>query len=597
MTKMLKGIAASDGVAVAKAYLLVQPDLSFETVTVEDISAEEARLDAALAASQDELSVIREKAVESLGEEAAAVFDAHLMVLADPEMTGQIKETIRAKQVNAEAALTEVTNMFIAIFEGMDDNPYMQERAADIRDVTKRVLANLLGKKLPNPATIDEESIIVAHDLTPSDTAQLNKKFVKAFVTDIGGRTSHSAIMARTLEIAAVLGINNITELVKDGDILAVSGITGEVVINPTEEQIAEFKAAGEAYAKQKAEWAQLKDAPTVTADGKHFELAANIGTPKDVEGVNDNGAEAVGLYRTEFLYMDSQDFPTEEDQYEAYKAVLEGMNGKPVVVRTMDVGGDKGLPYFDLPKEMNPFLGYRALRISISETGNQMFRTQLRALLRASVHGKLRIMFPMVALLTEFRTAKGILEEEKAKLVAEGVAVADDIEVGIMIEIPAAAMLADQFAKEVDFFSIGTNDLIQYTMAADRMNEQVSYLYQPYNPSILRLINNVIKAAHAEGKWAGMCGEMAGDQTAVPLLVGMGLDEFSMSATSILRTRSLMKKLDTAKMEEYANRALTECSTMEEVLELSKNMLTWINQKSGGLSFHFFISKQREEI
>ena len=571
MTKMLKGIAASDGVAVAKAYLLVQPDLSFETVTVEDISAEEARLDAALAASQDELSVIREKAVESLGEEAAAVFDAHLMVLADPEMTGQIKKTIRAKQVNAEAALTEVTNMFIAIFEGMDDNPYMQERAADIRDVTKRVLANLLGKKLPNPATIDEESIIVAHDLTPSDTAQLNKKFVKAFVTDIGGRTSHSAIMARTLEIAAVLGTNNITELVKDGDILAVSGITGEVVINPTEEQIAEFKAAGEAYAKQKAEWAQLKDAPTVTADGKHFELAANIGTPKDVEGVNDNGAEAVGLYRTEFLYMDSQDFPTEEDQYEAYKAVLEGMNGKPVVVRTMDVGGDKGLPYFDLPKEMNPFLGYRALRISISETGNQMFRTQLRALLRASVHGKLRIMFPMVALLTEFRTAKGILEEEKAKLVAEGVAVADDIEVGIMIEIPAAAMLADQFAKEVDFFSIGTNDLIQYTMAADRMNEQVSYLYQPYNPSILRLINNVIKAAHAEGKWAGMCGEMAGDQTAVPLLVGMGLDEFSMSATSILRTRSLMKKLDTAKMEEYANRALTECSTMEEVLELSK--------------------------
>ena len=571
MTKMLKGIAASDGVAVAKAYLLVQPDLSFETVTVEDISAEEARLDAALAASQDELSVIREKAVESLGEEAAAVFDAHLMVLADPEMTGQIKETIRAKQVNAEAALTEVTNMFIAIFESMDDNPYMQERAADIRDVTKRVLANLLGKKLPNPATIDEESIIVAHDLTPSDTAQLNKKFVKAFVTDIGGRTSHSAIMARTLEISAVLGTNNITELVKDGDILAVSGITGEVVINPTEEQIAEFKAAGEAYAKQKAEWAQLKDAPTVTADGKHFELAANIGTPKDVEGVNDNGAEAVGLYRTEFLYMDSQDFPTEEDQYEAYKAVLEGMNGKPVVVRTMDIGGDKELPYFDLPKEMNPFLGYRALRISISETGNQMFRTQLRALLRASVHGKLRIMFPMVALLTEFRTAKGILEEEKAKLVAEGVAVADDIEVGIMIEIPAAAMLADQFAKEVDFFSIGTNDLIQYTMAADRMNEQVSYLYQPYNPSILRLINNVIKAAHAEGKWAGMCGEMAGDQTAVPLLVGMGLDEFSMSATSILRTRSLMKKLDTAKMEEYANRALTECSTMEEVLELSK--------------------------
>ena len=571
MTEMLKGIAASDGVAVAKAYLLVQPDLSFDTISVEDTNEEEARLDAALEASQNELSLIRENAVASLGEEAAQVFDAHMMVLSDPEMVGQIKETIRTKKVNAEAGLKEITDMFITIFEGMEDNPYMQERAADIRDVTKRVLANLLGKKLPNPATINEEAIVVAHDLTPSDTAQLNKQFVKAFVTNIGGRTSHSAIMARTLEIAAVLGTNNITDLVKDGDVLAVSGITGEVVINPSEEQIATFKAAGEAYAKQKAEWALLKDAKTVTADGKHFELAANIGTPKDVEGVNENGAEAVGLYRTEFLYMDSQDFPTEDDQYEAYKAVLEGMNGKPVVVRTMDIGGDKELPYFDLPKEMNPFLGYRALRISISETGNQMFRTQLRALLRASVHGKLRIMFPMVALLTEFRTAKGILEEEKAKLVAEGVAVADDIEVGIMIEIPAAAMLADQFAKEVDFFSIGTNDLIQYTMAADRMNEQVSYLYQPYNPSILRLINNVIKAAHAEGKWAGMCGEMAGDQTAVPLLVGMGLDEFSMSATSVLRTRSLMKKLDTAKMQEYANRALTECSTMEEVIELSK--------------------------
>ena len=571
MTEMLKGIAASDGVAVAKAYLLVQPDLSFETVSVKDTDTEEARLDAALAASQDELSLIREKAVDSLGEEAAAVFDAHLMVLADPEMIGQIKETIRAKEVNAEAALIEVTDMFITIFEGMEDNPYMQERAADIRDVTKRVLANLLGKKLPNPASIDEESIVIANDLTPSDTAQLDKKFVKAFVTNIGGRTSHSAIMARTLEIAAVLGTNNVTEVVKNGDIVAVNGITGQVIVNPSDDQVAEFKAAGEAYAKQKAEWALLKDADTVTADGKHFELAANIGTPKDVEGVNDNGAEAVGLYRTEFLYMDSQDFPTEEDQYEAYKAVLEGMNGKPVVVRTMDIGGDKELPYFDLPKEMNPFLGYRALRISISETGNQMFRTQLRALLRASVHGQFRIMFPMVALLTEFRKAKGILEEEKAKLQAEGVAVADNIEVGIMIEIPAAAMLADQFAKEVDFFSIGTNDLIQYTMAADRMNEQVSYLYQPYNPSILRLIDRVVKAAHAEGKWAGMCGEMAGDQTAVPLLVGIGLDEFSMSATSVLRTRSLMKKLDTKKMEELAQRALTECSTMEEVLKLEK--------------------------
>ena len=569
MTSMLKGIAASSGVAVAKAYLLVQPDLSFETVTVENIENEEARLDAALAAAQSELQIIKDKAVDSLGEEAAAVFDAHMMVLADPDMTAQIKATIESKKVNAEAALKEITDMFIAIFEGMEDNAYMQERAADIKDVTKRVMANLLGVKLPSPALINEEVIIVAEDLTPSDTAQLDKKYVKAFVTNIGGRTSHSAIMARTLEIPAVLGTNNITELVSEGQLMAVSGLTGEVVLDPTPEQQSEFHAAGEAYAAQKAEWAALKDAETVTADGKHFELAANIGTPKDVEGVNDNGAEAVGLYRTEFLYMDAQDFPTEEDQYEAYKAVLEGMNGKPVVVRTMDIGGDKTLPYFDLPEEMNPFLGWRALRISLSNSGDAMFRTQLRALLRASVHGTLRIMFPMVALVTEFRAAKKIYDEEKAKLIAEGVPVAEGIEVGIMIEIPAAAMLADQFAKEVDFFSIGTNDLIQYTMAADRMNEQVSYLYQPYNPSILRLINNVVKAAHAEGKWAGMCGEMAGDQTAVPLLMGIGLDEFSMSATSVLQTRSLMKRLDSTKMEELSNKALTECATMEEVVEL----------------------------
>ena len=569
MSKVLKGIAASDGVAVAKAYLLVQPDLSFETLAVENTDKEEARLDAALAASQGELQAIRDKAVSSLGEEAASVFDAHLMVLSDPEMIGQIKETIRAKKVNAEAALKEVTDMFITLFENMEDNEYMQERAADIRDVTKRVLANLLGVKLPSPAMIDEEVVVVAHDLTPSDTAQLDRRFVKAFITNIGGRTSHSAIMARTLEIPAVLGTNNITEIITDDQLLAVNGITGEVIIDPTQEEQEEFIKAGEDYASLKAEWEQLKDAPTVTKDGKHFELAANIGTPKDVTGAVDNGAEAIGLYRTEFLYMDSKDFPTEAEQYEAYKTVLEGMNGKPVVVRTMDIGGDKELPYFDLPHEMNPFLGYRALRISLSEGGDAMFRTQIRALLRASVHGKLRIMFPMVALLTEFRAAKKIYDEERANLINEGVEVADDIQVGIMIEIPAAAMLADQFAKEVDFFSIGTNDLIQYTMAADRMNEQVSYLYQPYNPSILRLINNVIKAAHAEGKWAGMCGEMAGDQMAVPLLMGMGLDEFSMSATSILKTRSLMRKLDTSKMQELAHKALTETSTMEEVMDL----------------------------
>lgn len=569
MVEMLKGIAASDGVAVAKAYLLVQPDLTFSKATVEDTAAEEARLDAALAKSTEELQQIREKAAQSLGEAEAQVFDAHLMVLSDPEMVGQIKQNIKDNSVNAESALKEVTDMYIGMFEAMEDNAYMQERAADIRDVAKRILAHLLGVTLPNPSMINEEVVVVAHDLTPSDTAQLDRNFVKAFVTDIGGRTSHSAIMARSLEIPAIVGTKEITAKVKEGDILAVNGIEGDVIIDPTDEQKAEFEKAGADYAAQKAEWEKLKNAETVTADGKHFELAANIGTPKDLVGVHNNGGEAVGLYRTEFLYMDSPDFPTEDDQYEAYKAVLEGMEGKPVVVRTMDIGGDKELPYLQLPHEMNPFLGYRALRISLSEQGDEMFRTQMRALLRASVHGNLRIMFPMVATLKEFRAAKAIFEEEKQKLISEGKEVSDTIQVGIMIEIPAAVFLADKFAKEVDFFSVGTNDLIQYTMAADRMNERVSYLYQPYNPSILRLIKNVIDAAHAEGKWAGMCGEMAGDQTAVPLLVGMGLDEFSMSATSILKTRSLMKRLDTAKMAELADRALKECDTMEEVVEL----------------------------
>ncbi|APC55116.1 phosphoenolpyruvate--protein phosphotransferase [Enterococcus faecalis] len=569
MSEMLKGIAASDGVAVAKAYLLVQPDLSFNKTSVEDTDAEATRLDDALAKSTEELQAIRDKAAQSLGEAEAQVFDAHLMVLSDPEMVGQIKQNIQDNKVNAEAALKEVTDMYIGMFEAMDDNAYMQERAADIRDVAKRILSHLLGVTLPNPSMINEEVIVVAHDLTPSDTAQLDRTYVKAFVTDIGGRTSHSAIMARSLEIPAIVGTKEITDKVKAGDILAVNGIIGDVIIDPTDAEKSEFEAEAKAYADQKAEWDKLKNAETVTADGKHVELAANIGTPKDLEGVHKNGGEAVGLYRTEFLYMDSSDFPTEEDQYQAYKAVLEGMEGKPVVVRTMDIGGDKELPYLTLPHEMNPFLGYRALRISLSELGDGMFRTQMRALLRASVHGNLRIMFPMVATLKEFRAAKAIFEDEKQKLVNEGVEVSNDIQVGIMIEIPAAAVLADKFAKEVDFFSVGTNDLIQYTMAADRMNERVSYLYQPYNPSILRLIKNVIDAAHAEGKWAGMCGEMAGDQTAVPLLLGMGLDEFSMSATSILKTRSLMKRLDTTKMAELADRALKECDTMEEVVAL----------------------------
>ena len=564
MKPTLQGIAASDGIAIAKVYTLTEPDLSFTKISVENTDKEISRLEEALVVSTKEIELIKETALKNLGEEEAQVFEAHLMVLSDPELVGQVKDAITSQKVNAEHALKEVSDMFISIFAGMEDNPYMQERAADIRDVSKRILANLLGVKIPSPATIKDEVVVVAGDLTPSDTAQLNRQYVKAFVTDIGGRTSHSAIMARSLEIPAIVGTKEITSLAKDGDLIIIDGLSGDVFLNPSEDVVAEYRAKAEAFAAQQAEWEKLKDADTFTKDGHQVELAANIGTPKDLEGVINNGAEGVGLYRTEFLYMDSHDMPTEEDQFEAYKAVLEGMNGKPVVVRTMDIGGDKELPYLPLPHEMNPFLGYRAIRISLNEP--EMFRTQLRALLRASVYGKLRIMFPMIATLNDFRGAKALLLEEKAKLVAEGVAVSDDIQVGIMIEIPAAAVLAHQFAKEVDFFSIGTNDLIQYTMAADRMNERVSYLYQPYNPSILTLIKHVIDSAHKEGKWAGMCGEMAGDQTAVPLLVGLGLDEFSMSASSVLKTRSLISKLTLEDMKALADKAINECATVQEV-------------------------------
>ena len=572
MVKTIKGIAASDGIATAEAYLLVQPDLSFTKKSISDADAEIGRLKDAISTSDDELTKIRDTAKESLGEEEAQVFDAHKMILADPEFTGAVEQEVSDKSVNAEQALHDVSENFISIFEGMTDNPYMQERAADVRDVTKRVMAHLLGVALPNPALIDHEVVIIAHDLTPSDTAQLNKKYVKGFVTDIGGRTAHSAIMARSLELPAVVGTDTITSDVKEGDTVIVDGLNGAAIVDPSDDDIKHYSELAKNFAAEKAEWEKLKDEPSVTADGKHFDIAANIGTPDDLDGVIENGAEGVGLYRTEFLYMQSDSLPTEEDQFKAYKKVLEGMKGKPVVVRTMDIGGDKHLPYLPLPEEMNPFLGYRAIRISLDR--QEIFRTQLRALLRASAFGNLRIMFPMIGTLQEFRDAKKVFEEEKAKLVKDGVKVSDNIQLGMMMEVPAAAVLADQFAKEVDFFSIGTNDLIQYTMAADRGNEHVSYLYQPYNPSILRLIKHVIESAHKEGKWAGMCGEAAGDNTMLPLLLSMGLDEYSMSATSVLRVRSLMKKLSTKDLATLADRAVNESITNEDNKKLVQEYL-----------------------
>ncbi|MGS4121451.1 phosphoenolpyruvate--protein phosphotransferase [Staphylococcus pseudintermedius] len=571
MSNIIKGIAASDGVAIAKAYLLVEPDLSFSNEKTDQPEAEVQKFNEALNNSKIELTKIRNHAKEQLGADKAAIFDAHLLVLDDPELIQPIEEKIKNESASAPQALTEVTQNFITIFESMD-NEYMKERATDIRDVAKRVLAHILGVELPNPSIIDESVIIVAHDLTPSDTAQLNKQYVQGFVTNIGGRTSHSAIMSRSLEIPAVVGTKSISESVQQGDMVIVDGLTGDVIVNPSDDEIKAYQHKRESFFADREALKQLRDEPSKTLDGHEVELAANIGTPNDLEGVHNNGAEGIGLYRTEFLYMGRDNMPTEDEQFEAYKKVLESMEGKRVVVRTLDIGGDKELPYLNLPEEMNPFLGYRAIRLCLDQP--EIFRPQLRALLRASAYGKLNIMFPMVATIQEFRDAKALLLEEKENLKQEGVEVSDDIELGIMVEIPATAALADVFAKEVDFFSIGTNDLIQYTMAADRMSERVSYLYQPYNPSILRLIKQVIDASHQEGKWTGMCGEMAGDETAIPLLIGLGLDEFSMSATSILKARRQIKDLSRTEMVQLADRALN-CATVDEVVDLVKAKTT----------------------
>lgn len=569
MVKTISGIAASSGIAIAKAYRLENPELNVDRRTISDIDAELARFDTALEKSKIELELIKEQTSEKISNDEAAIFNAHLLVLSDPELLGPITDKIKSEQVNAEFALHEISQMFIGLFESMD-NDYMKERAADIRDVTTRILSHLLGVSIHSPSTILEEVIIIAEDLTPSDTVQLNPEFVKGFVTDIGGRTSHSAILARTLEIPAVVGAKTAMSSIANGTIVIVDGMAGHLIISPDAETLAQYEDEMAEYERQKNELAGLVHQETITKDGYKVELGANIGTPKDVSAVLEHGGEAIGLYRTEFLYMGRDQFPTEEEQVEAYASVLKQMDGKPTVVRTLDIGGDKELSYLQLPKEMNPFLGLRAIRLCLEM--EDMFRTQLRALLRASVHGNLKIMFPMIATINEFRRAKNLFVEEKEKLEQEGISVSETIEIGIMVEIPSTAVMADVFAKEVDFFSIGTNDLIQYTMAADRMNERVSYLYQPFNPSILRLVKTVIDAAHSQGKWTGMCGEMAGDEIAIPILLGLGLDEFSMSASSILKARAQIRNLSKAEMENHIE-AILSMSSSDEVESYVKSL------------------------
>lgn len=534
---MKKGIAASKGYAIGKVFLQQHEEIIITDEKITEVAAEKEKLHKALEEARVQIEAIKAKAVESMGEEKAEVFEAHLTLLDDPEFTGAMGIEID-NNTNAMKAVDNVTNTFVAIFESMEDD-YMRERAADIKDVSKRIIANLAGKSLEAFSITEKNTIVVAHDLTPSDTAQLDKSKVIAFLTNIGGRTSHSAIMARTLEIPAVVGMKDITEAVKNGDMLIVDGIEGVVIINPDEATISEYAAKRESFLKEQEELKRLIDVKTVTKSGKRIEVAGNIGKPEDVHQVLANGADGIGLFRTEFLYMDRDDMPSEEEQYESYKYVLEKMENRPVVIRTLDIGGDKQLSYLPMPVEMNPFLGYRAIRLCLDR--KDIFKIQLRALLKASVYGNLKVMFPMISSLEEFLQAKEIVEECKKELKAEGKEYSENIEWGIMVEIPAAAVYADELAKHVDFFSIGTNDLIQYTLAADRMSEKVSYLYNPMHPAVLRLIKMTIDGAHKQGKWVGMCGEMAGDETAIPTLVEYGLDEFSMSASSILMAKQLI--------------------------------------------------------
>jgi phosphotransferase system enzyme I (PtsI) len=572
MSQIIKGIAASDGIGIAKAYTLIEPDLSFEKKTIDDPATEYQRIEAAFDQSISELATIKQNAKSRLSDEELEVFDAHIAILSDPEMKSQIKDEIENQHVSAEEAMTDVTTNFANVLAAMTDNKYMQERAADVKDVAKRALSHLLGKQLPDVASISEPVVIIAKEITPSDTSQMDAKFVKGLATDLGGRTSHAAIMARTLRIPAVVGAEDVTSTIKNGDMVIVDGLHGDIIVDPSQAQIDEYQAKADSFEKERAEWAKLVDAPSVSKDGQHFEIAANIGTPDDVADALKQGADGVGLFRSEFLYMSSDHLPTEDEQFEAYKKAVVGMQGKPVVVRTLDIGGDKPLNYLPLPEEMNPFLGYRAIRICLHRP--DIFKTQLRALIRASEFGPVEIMFPMIATLAELRQAKAIYQECKDELQKDHPGLGDNVKIGMMIEVPLAALYADQLAKEVDFFSIGTNDLIQYCFAADRGNDAVSYLYQPLNPAFLRLIKHVIDAAHANNTKVAMCGEMAGDQLAMPLLLGMGLDEYSMSASSILRTRSMMKDLDTKECAKWANDAINLCYTADEVEKMVKTRL-----------------------
>ena len=567
---MISGILASPGIAFGKALLLKEDEIVIDRkkISADKVDQEVERFLSGRAKASAQLEVIKTKAGETFGEEKEAIFEGHIMLLEDEELEQEIIALIKDKHMTADAAANEVIEGQATALEELDDE-YLKERAADVRDIGKRLLRNILGLSIIDLSAIQDEVILVAADLTPSETAQLNLKKVLGFITDAGGRTSHTSIMARSLELPAIVGTGSITAQVKNGDYLILDAVNNQVLVNPSNEQIEALRNLQAQVAEEKTELAKLKDLPAITLDGHQVEVCANIGTVRDVEGAERNGAEGVGLYRTEFLFMDRDALPTEEEQFAAYKAVAEACGSQAVIVRTMDIGGDKELPYMNFPKEENPFLGWRAVRIAMDR--KEILRDQVRAILRASAFGKLRIMFPMIISVEEVRALKKEIEIYKQELRDEGKAFDESIEIGVMVETPAAATIARHLAKEVDFFSIGTNDLTQYTLAVDRGNDMISHLYQPMSPSVLNLIKQVIDASHAEGKWTGMCGELAGDERATLLLLGMGLDEFSMSAISIPRIKKIIRNTNFEDAKVLAEQALAQPTTDELMTLVNK--------------------------
>ncbi|WP_145598832.1 phosphoenolpyruvate-protein phosphotransferase PtsI [Yersinia alsatica] len=573
---MISGILVSPGIAFGKALLLKEDEIVInrKKISADQVEQEVERFKTGRAKAAEQLEAIKTKAGISLGEEKAAIFEGHIMLLEDEELEQEIIALIKDEHATADAAAYSVIEGQAKALEELDDE-YLKERAADVRDIGKRLLKNILGLTIVDLGAIQDEVILVATDLTPSETAQLNLDKVLGFITDLGGRTSHTSIMARSLELPAIVGTSDVTKQVQNGDYLILDAVNNKVYLNPTADVIEQLKAVNAQYITEKNDLAKLKDLPAITLDGHQVEVVANIGTVRDIAGAERNGAEGVGLYRTEFLFMDRDSQPTEEEQFQAYKAVAEAMGSQAVIVRTMDIGGDKDLPYMNLPKEENPFLGWRAIRIAMDR--KEILHAQLRAILRASAFGKLRIMFPMIISVEEVRELKAELELLKSQLREENKAFDETIEVGVMVETPAAAVIARHLAKEVDFFSIGTNDLTQYTLAVDRGNELISHLYNPMSPSVLGLIKQVIDASHAEGKWTGMCGELAGDERATLLLLGMGLDEFSMSAISIPRIKKIIRNTNFEDVKVLAEQALAQ-PTAKELMDL---VTTFIEEKT----------------